>query len=237
MLMYNMNGASLAAQLVKNPPASGRPRFDPWAGKIPWRRERLPTAIFWLGEFHGLYSRWSCKELDTTEWLALFIIWKVAQLVKNLPALPETWVRSLDWEDPLDKGRLLTRRQWHPTPVLLPWKIPWTGEPGSDFTFTSHFQVLEKEMATHSSILAWRIPGMGEPGGSQSQTRLKWCSRSSTHSSILAREISWTEEPGRLQSNGLQCRTRLSDWVWMDIWWWYLTSCIHIVIFLQAIKL
>ena len=33
------------------------------------------------------------------------------------------------------------------------------------FTFTFHFQPLEKEMATHSSVLAWRIPGMGEPGG------------------------------------------------------------------------
>ena len=35
----------------------------------------------------------------------------------------------------------------------------------SNFTFTFHFQALEKEMATHSSILAWRIPGTGEPGG------------------------------------------------------------------------
>ena len=35
----------------------------------------------------------------------------------------------------------------------------------SDFTFSFHFHALEKEMATHSSILAWRIPGMGEPGG------------------------------------------------------------------------
>ena len=35
----------------------------------------------------------------------------------------------------------------------------------SDFTFTFHFHSLEKEMATHSSVLAWRIPGMGEPGG------------------------------------------------------------------------
>ena len=48
----------------------------------------------------------------------------------------------------------------------------------SDFTFTFHFPALEKEMATHSSVLAWRIPGMEEPGGlqsmgSQSQTRLK----------------------------------------------------------------
>ena len=35
----------------------------------------------------------------------------------------------------------------------------------SDFTFTFHFHALEKEMATHSSILAWRIPRIGEPGG------------------------------------------------------------------------
>ena len=34
----------------------------------------------------------------------------------------------------------------------------------SDFTFTFHFHALEKEMATHSSVLAWRIPGMGESG-------------------------------------------------------------------------
>ena len=34
----------------------------------------------------------------------------------------------------------------------------------SDFTFTFHFDALEKEMATHSSVLAWRIPGTGEPG-------------------------------------------------------------------------
>ena len=35
----------------------------------------------------------------------------------------------------------------------------------SDFTFTFHFHALEKEMATHSSVLAWRIPETGEPGG------------------------------------------------------------------------
>ena len=48
----------------------------------------------------------------------------------------------------------------------------------SDFIFTFHFHALEKEMATHSSVLAWRIPGSGEPGGLpsmglHSQTRLK----------------------------------------------------------------
>ena len=48
----------------------------------------------------------------------------------------------------------------------------------SDITFTFHFHALEKEMATHFSVLAWRISGTGEPGGlpsmgSQSRTRLK----------------------------------------------------------------
>ena len=48
----------------------------------------------------------------------------------------------------------------------------------SDFTYAFHFHALEKEMATHSSVLAWRIPETGEPGGlpsmgSQSRTRLK----------------------------------------------------------------
>ena len=38
----------------------------------------------------------------------------------------------------------------------------------SDFTFTFHFHALEKEMATHSSVLAWTVPGTEEPGGLQS---------------------------------------------------------------------
>ena len=73
-------------------------------------------------------------------------------------------------------GHGLWRRQWHPTPVLLPGKShgrrrmvgcsPW-GHEESDTTEWLHFDfhVLEKEMATHSSVLAWRIPGTGEPGG------------------------------------------------------------------------
>ena len=44
-----------------------RPGFDPWIGKIPWKRERLPTPVFWAGEFNALYSPWGCKELGTTE--------------------------------------------------------------------------------------------------------------------------------------------------------------------------
>ena len=62
----------------------------------------------------------------------------------------------------------------HPNPVLLPGKShgrrslvgcsPW-GHWESDTTERLHFHALEKEMATHSSVLAWRIPGMGEPVG------------------------------------------------------------------------
>ena len=46
--------ASLVAQLVKNLPAVRGPGFDPWVGRIPWRRERLPPPVFWPGELHGL---------------------------------------------------------------------------------------------------------------------------------------------------------------------------------------
>ena len=44
----------------------GRPGFDLWVGKIPWRRERLPTPVFWPGEFHRPYNPWGCKESDVT---------------------------------------------------------------------------------------------------------------------------------------------------------------------------
>ena len=69
------------------------------------------------------------------------------------------------------------KRQWHPTPVLLlgkshgwrslvgcsPWDLKELDRL-SDFTFTFHSHALEKEMATHSSVLAWRIPVTEEPG-------------------------------------------------------------------------
>ena len=57
------------AKLVKNLLQCGRPGLDPWVGKIPWQRERLPTPVFWPGEFHGLYSPWGRK--DETERLSL----------------------------------------------------------------------------------------------------------------------------------------------------------------------
>ena len=72
-------GASLIAQLVKNPPAMQETQFDSWVEKTCWRRDRLPTPVF-LG-------------------------FPCGSAVKNPPAMWETWVRSLGWEDPLAKGK------------------------------------------------------------------------------------------------------------------------------------
>ena len=61
----------ISSQLVKNRLQCRRPWFDSWVGKIPWRRERLPTPVFWPGECQGLYSPWGRKESDTTVRLLL----------------------------------------------------------------------------------------------------------------------------------------------------------------------
>ena len=67
--------AFLVAHVVKNPPAMWATGFDPWIGKIPWRKEWLPTLVSGLGEFHGQrslegYGPWGCKESDTTKRLS-----------------------------------------------------------------------------------------------------------------------------------------------------------------------
>ena len=72
--------ASLVAQLVKNPPAMRETWVRSWVGKICWRRKRLPTPVFWPGEFHELYSLWGHKVLDMTERLSLLIL-----LIEFLP--------------------------------------------------------------------------------------------------------------------------------------------------------
>ena len=78
---FQYSWASLVAQLQ-----CGRPGFNPWVGKIPWRRESLPTPVFWPGEFlgHGLYSSWGHKELDTTEPVLLSLSTKRQPLI-NFP--------------------------------------------------------------------------------------------------------------------------------------------------------
>ena len=76
----------------------------------------------------------------------------------------------------------------------------------SNFTFTFHFHALEKEMATHSSVLAWRIPGTGEPGGLPSMGSHRvghdWSDLAAAAASVLAWRIPGTGEPGGLPSMG-----------------------------------
>ena len=99
---------------------------DPWAGKIPWRREWLPTPVFLPGKFHGQrslvnYSPRGHKESGTTErrhFTSLHF-----KMVKNLPAMQDTRVQFLGQEKTLEKG-MVTHSS------ILAWRIPGTEEPG-----------------------------------------------------------------------------------------------------------
>ena len=67
MYPYQYIRASLVAQIIKNLPAMQETWVHPWIGKIPWRRERIPTPIFLPGEFHGqrslvVYNPWGHKK-------------------------------------------------------------------------------------------------------------------------------------------------------------------------------
>ena len=68
----------------------------------------------------------------------------------------------------------------------------------SDFPFTFHFHALEKEMATHSSVLAWRIPGMGEPGGlwfmESHRVRHNWSDLAAAAAADDSNEESWGQQ-------------------------------------------
>ena len=68
----------------------------------------------------------------------------MAQLVKNLPAMWETWVQSLGWEDSLEEG-MATHS------IILAWRIPWTGEPGGLQSVGSK-RVGHNRMTKHSTI-------------------------------------------------------------------------------------
>ena len=108
----------------------------------------MPGKSHGRGSLEG-WSPWGRKESDTTERLHFHF---------SLSCIGEGNGTPLQYsclENPMDRGA---------------W---WAAVHGvaksqtrlSDFTFTFHFHALEKEMATHSSVLAWRNPGTGEPGG------------------------------------------------------------------------
>ena len=62
-MSYSNIWAFLVHQLGQNVPAM----WETWVRKITWRREQLPTPVFWPGEFHELFSPWGYKESDMTE--------------------------------------------------------------------------------------------------------------------------------------------------------------------------
>ena len=113
--------------------------------KIPWRRKKLPTPVFLSGEFHGLYSPWGHKELDTTGRLSFSVGFPGGSDGKKINKIclqckrPQfnSWVGKIQWR----KDRL-------PTPVFL-------GFPGSS---------AGKESAHNSGDLG-SIPGLGGSPG------------------------------------------------------------------------
>ena len=96
--------------------------------------------------------------------------WRGTQ--KESRGIPELGRRNWDFgeEQSVQDGALKRpkpdRKLWNLLRTLLKYLLRTRSRTRlSDFTFTFHVHALEKEMATHSSVLAWRIPGTGEPGG------------------------------------------------------------------------
>ena len=121
--------ASLVAQLVKNLPAMWA--FDPWVGKIPWRRERLSTPVFWPGGLRGVDSPWDCKESDMTGRLSLspggYAAAGPGKAVKaHIPeaALLSVWVpRTQESQSTILERPILAGRTTLPG-MLLDWPDP-----------------------------------------------------------------------------------------------------------------
>ena len=134
--------------VVKNPPSNAdRYKFDPWVGKIPWRRAQKLTPVFLPREFHGQRSLGGRspqgpKELDTTE--------------ATEHACTE-----------------LATGEWRFASTQIAFLVPFTSSERFQIHLTKQKfygleDPLEKGMATHSSILAWRIPWTEQPGRLQS---------------------------------------------------------------------
>ena len=100
--------ASLVAQMVNICLQCGRPGFDPWAGRISWRRKWQPTPVFMPGESHGRrslvgYSPWGHKESDTTERLHFHFTRKIKTgYVIVFPLTMIFWcIRIIRWMQPI----------------------------------------------------------------------------------------------------------------------------------------
>ena len=85
-----------------------RPEFNPWAGKIPWRRERLSPPVFWSGEFHELYSPWSHKSwtrLSDVHFTLSCVTYPLLRR-RSLPVMTDEDMtgdmKQVKWQRPLD---------------------------------------------------------------------------------------------------------------------------------------
>ena len=119
-----------------------------------WRRQWHPTPALLPGKSHGQRSLvgcspWGRQESDTTERLHFHFSVSCIGEGNGNP------LQCSCLEYPRDGGA------WW----AAVYGVAQSRTRLNDFTFTFHFHALEREMATHSSVLAWRIPGMGEPGG------------------------------------------------------------------------
>ena len=95
-----------------------RSGFNPWVGKITWRRERLPTPVFWPEEFYGLYSPLEKAMAPHSSTLAWKIPW--TEQPGRLQSMRLLRVRH-DWATSLSLFTFMHwRRKWQPTPVFLP---------------------------------------------------------------------------------------------------------------------
>ena len=166
-----------------------------------WRIDQHPTAgegLHTQGESAvGQPGRWACHPPTWSGWRTYLCQLGLDKLWSTSNGTP---LQHSCLGNPIDGGA------WQATVhgvAKSPARL-------SDFTFTFHFHALEKEMATHSSVLAWRSPGTGKPGGLPSmglhRVRHDWCDLAAAaaaekgmanHFSILVTRTPWTAWKGK----------------------------------------
>ena len=120
--------ASLVAQLVKNLLAMWETWVWSLGWEIPWRSERLPTPVFWPGEFHGLYSPWGRKELDMKSDFHFHFHQVTISINERaeIKSLLSKWGQTLPWQ-----ANHLSRSAAHITDVsddatVKRWHMVWS---------------------------------------------------------------------------------------------------------------
>ena len=131
--------------------------------------------LLWLGleakgegrRFFHTKSKQLIITINCFPWGTNMVVWVSVRSFVVVQSLSQAWLLAIPW----------TAAHQASLSFTISWRLHFImNKPCnkidallvmvmSDFTFTFHFHALEKEMATHSSVLAWRIPGTGEPGG------------------------------------------------------------------------